>query len=122
MDEWEQEVDERGGGEEGMDESEDGPEPPAALVNGGKDRVVDEREDEAGEEVKGVAERFRAEPVGCEGGAEQEGEVHACEPQLARRSQDGGQDDRAGEATGDRAPDAHRSASAIAPAALISAR
>jgi len=62
-----------------VDESEDRAQPPAALVDGGEDGVVEECEGEPGEEVEGIAERFGARPVGGEGGAEQEGKVDARE-------------------------------------------
>ena len=61
MDEWEQDVDERCGGEQRVHESEDGAQPPAALVDGDEDCVVNEREEETGDEVERVAERFGAQ-------------------------------------------------------------
>ena len=72
------------------------------------------------DEVKDVAECLGASPVGCEGGAEEEREIHAAQVELVTRSQRGCEDESAGEPAHDRSPDAHRSSSLLmASAALI---
>ena len=107
MDDWEQDVHERGGGDDAVQEPEQRSEQPAARVDRGEDRVVDERERLSGRQVQQVSERFGAPAIAGDGGAEQEWQVDAGEAQLIRRSQGGGQHQRADEAAGEGSPDAH---------------
>src|SRR3954469_2507631 len=53
-------VDERTAGEQGMHDPEHGTEPPAGLALGPEDRVVDQREQQAVEEMDDVADRAGA--------------------------------------------------------------
>src|SRR6185312_16382504 len=85
VDQREQDVDERGAGEEPVSEPERRPEPPAAVADRGEYRVVDERERDPGEEVQDVAERLGPCSVGREGGAEQEREIHPSQVELVSR-------------------------------------
>ena len=50
-----------------------------------KTRVVDQREDLPGEEVEEVADRLRTRPIREQHRAEEEGQVHPRQPQLAAR-------------------------------------
>ena len=115
--------DERGGGDDSVQEPEQRPKRPAARVDGGEDRVVDEREHLSRHEVQQISECLGAGAIAGDGGAEQEREVDASEAELVGRPQGGGQHQRADEAAGERSPDAHAApASAIETAALMSAR
>ena len=118
----EEDVDEGGAGEEPVRESEERPEQPAVAAEGAKHREVDEREYEPGPEVEGVADRLRADPVGSDGGAEEEWEVDPRQPQLAGGAEARREDERADEPAGEGAPHAHAPSFAHATAALIKAR
>jgi hypothetical protein len=48
------------GGEQAVDEAEDASQPPAAVADGDEDRVVEQGEDQAVDEVCAVAEGFGA--------------------------------------------------------------
>src|ERR671923_141771 len=89
-----------------------------------EDDVVAEGEKQAEDEVKCVAGRLRAHAVRRHDRPEQEGNVHAREPELARGPQQRREHDRPHDPSRDGAPD-HRPAScarANETAALISAR
>ncbi|MFF3460610.1 hypothetical protein ACFYXH_41350 [Streptomyces sp. NPDC002730] len=95
VDERQQDIDERGGGEQAVDEAEDASQPPAAVADGGEDRVVEQGEDQAVDEVRAVAEGLGAGPVASERGAEQERQIDAGEVEGVGRAQAGGQDEGA---------------------------
>src|ERR687887_621155 len=92
---------------------EDRPQPPAVGVDGAEDPVVGEREDDAEAEVQEVSERLRVLPVLRQRGPEEEREVDARQPKLARGAQRRREDERAGDAADDGPPDHAPSASAI---------
>src|SRR5829696_7470857 len=123
MDDWEQDADERGGGDDAVQETEQRAERPAARVDGREDRVVDKREHFSGGEVQHISECLGSCAIVGDGGAEQERKVDAGEAELVGRPQGGGQHQRADEAAGEGSPDAHPApALAIDTAALMSAR
>src|SRR5438034_1190439 len=122
MDERQDDVHERRSAEESVQQAKQPTEGEAAAVDRAEHREIDERENQSGEEMQGVAERLGAEAVGGERGAQKERQIHSGKAQLVGRPQRGGQDERADEAACDGTPDAHVVASAIAAAALISAK
>src|SRR6266511_4119127 len=124
MDHGQQDVDERRSGKHPVHEPEDRPQPPTALADDAEDRVVAEREGDAEDEVETVAECLRPPTVPSEGRSEQEGDVHPRQAKLARRSQDGREDERADKAAREGSPDAHGRSSLreIASAAPMSDR
>src|SRR4051812_4979432 len=123
MNDGEDGVDESGPCEQAVHQTEDGPQPPAAVVDRGEDRVVDEREALPGDEVQGVADRLRPDAIRRDRRAQQERQVHACQPELAARAQRRREDERPDQSARNGAPDAHRMpACSQATAALTSAR
>src|SRR5215210_4201060 len=122
MDDGQQDVHERRRCEQTVHEPEDGTLPPAALADRTEDAVVPEREQHAEQEVEAVAERLRADAVLRQDGPEQEREIDPRQPQLARRAQSGGENERPRDSAGDRAPNHCSSARLTASAAPISAR
>ena len=109
--------------DDAVQEPEQGSEQPAAVVDRGEERVVDEREHLTGHQVQQIPERLGARAIAGERGAEQERQVDAGQPELVGRPQGRGQHQRADEAPGEGSPEAHRPlASAIETAALMRAR
>ena len=100
-----EDVDERAAGEEGVDEAEPGAEKEAASADDPEDGVVGKGEQQPEDEVERVADCLGADPVCGYGGAEEEGDVHARQAELAGRTQDRRQHDCAGETADDRSPD-----------------
>ena len=106
-----------------MQEPEQRSKRPAARVDRGEDHVVDEREHLSGREVQQIPDCLGACAIAGDGGTEQEWEVDASEAELVGRPQGGGQDQRAHEAAGQGAEDAHPApVLAIETAALMRAR
>ena len=89
---------------------EPGAEEEAALADDAEDGVVDEREEQPEDEVERVTDRFGTDSVSGDSGAQEEGDIHARQAELAGAAQDRRQDNGAGESTKDRSPD-HRSSS-----------
>src|SRR5438477_61284 len=71
MDERKHDVDERRSDEDRVEEPEGGAQPPAGLLDGDEDGVVDEREDDTDQEVEAVPERLGADAVVDEGRREE---------------------------------------------------
>ncbi|MGW0752591.1 hypothetical protein [Streptomyces sp. NPDC002587] len=92
MDKGQQNVDQGGGGEQAVDEAEETSQPPAAVADGGEDRVVDQGEDLAVDEVCAVAVCLGAGAVAGEGGAEQERQVDTGEVEGVGCAQARGQE------------------------------
>ena len=107
VDERQQDVHERGPGEEAVGKPKCRSQPPSAVADREEDHVVEEGKDHPREEVEDVAERLGAGPVGREGGAQQERQVNARQVELVCRPQRGREHERTGEPARDRAPDAH---------------
>src|SRR4051812_28582756 len=107
MDDREQDVDQRGAGEQTVDESEEAAQPPTVLVDRGEDREIHEREQQPRHEVHRVADGFRPCAIGRDKRAEQKRQVHARQAELTSGTERRRENERPREASGERAPDAH---------------
>ena len=108
-----------------MGQPERGAQQPAAPIDREEDHGVPQGEEHAEPEMGEVPDRLRSGSILREGGTQEEGEVDAREPELARRAQDGREDERADQPAGEGSLEAHegpRFAAVIEVAAPISAR
>jgi predicted ArsR family transcriptional regulator len=90
--------------EHAVDQTESRAEEPAGPAHRPEDGVVTEGEEEPEEEMEEVAQRLGPEAVGGDHRAQEEGQIDAGHPELTGRPQNGGQDERADEPPGQRAP------------------
>jgi hypothetical protein len=88
MDDGEEDVHERGGGDDSVQQPEERSEQPAGGADRDEDRVVDEREQLSGRQVQQIPDRLGAGAIPGYGGAEQEGRSTRVMPNslAARRA------------------------------------
>ena len=87
MDDGEQDVHERGRGDDSVQKSEERAEEPAFRADRGEQREVDKREDLAGGQVHEIPECLGARAITGDGGPEEERQVDAREAELVCRPQ-----------------------------------